>query len=123
MDGNVAPMDKIYELANKYDAMVMIDESHSAVWLGKRDGGYRTFDLMGKFEIITARWGKLAVQSAVLLPKAGNNRYAVNVHARIFSNLFADDCRAGIKMFEMMDETNELQDKLHANTDYFVGKM
>lgn len=128
MDGNVAPMDKIYELANKYDAMVMIDESHSAGVVGKTGRGVtELFNLMGKFEIITGTLGK-AFGGAIGGFTTGKQEIIDMLRQRSRPYLFSNSvppmiAAAGIKMFEMIDETNELQDKLHANTDYFVGKM
>lgn len=128
MDGNVAPMDKIYELANKYDAMVMIDESHSAGVVGKTGRGVtELFDLMGKIEIITGTLGK-AFGGAIGGFTTGKQEIIDMLRQRSRPYLFSNSippmvAAAGIKMFEMMDETNELQDKLHENTGYFVKKM
>ncbi|NLI72549.1 MAG: glycine C-acetyltransferase [Bacteroidales bacterium] len=128
MDGNVAPMDKIYELANKYDAMVMIDESHSAGVVGKTGRGVtELFDLMGKIEIITGTLGK-AFGGAIGGFTTGKQEIIDMLRQRSRPYLFSNSippmvAAAGIKMFEMMDETNELQDKLHENTEYFVKKM
>jgi len=128
MDGNVAPLDKIYELANKYDAMVMVDESHSAGVVGKTGRGVtERFDLRGKVEIITGTLGK-AFGGAIGGFTTGKKEIIELLRQRSRPYLFSNSlppsvAAAGIKMFEMMDETNELQDKLHANTDYFVSRM
>ncbi|MBP1639349.1 MAG: 2-amino-3-ketobutyrate coenzyme ligase [Bacteroidetes bacterium] len=128
MDGNVAPMDKIYELANRYDAMVMVDESHSAGVVGKTGRGVtERFDLRGKVEIITGTLGK-AFGGAIGGFTTGKKEIIELLRQRSRPYLFSNSlppsvAAAGIKMFEMMDETNELQDKLHANTDYFVSRM
>lgn len=128
MDGNVAPLDKIYELANKYDAMVMVDESHSAGVVGKTGRGVtERFDLRGKVEIITGTLGK-AFGGAIGGFTTGKKEIVDLLRQRSRPYLFSNSlppsvAAAGIKMFEMMDETNELQDKLHANTDYFVSRM
>lgn len=128
MDGNVAPLDKIYELANKYDAMVMVDESHSAGVVGKTGRGVtELFDLKGKVEIITGTLGK-AFGGAIGGFTTGKKEIIDMLRQRSRPYLFSNSippmvAAAGIKMFDMMDETNELQDKLHANTEYFVGKM
>lgn len=128
MDGNVAPLDKIYELANKYDAMVMVDESHSAGVVGKTGRGVtERFDLRGKVEIITGTLGK-AFGGAIGGFTTGKKEIIDLLRQRSRPYLFSNSlppsvAAAGIKMFEMMDETNELQDKLHANTDYFVSRM
>ena len=120
MDGNVCPLDKIYELANKYDAMVMVDESHSA-------GVTELHNLRGKIEIITGTLGK-AFGGAVGGFTTGKKEIIDMLRQRSRPYLFSNSLppmvvAAGIKMFQMMNETNELQDKLHANTDYFREKM
>lgn len=128
MDGNVAPLDKIYELANKYNAMVMVDESHSAGVVGKTGRGVtELFDLKGKVEIITGTLGK-AFGGAIGGFTTGKKEIIDMLRQRSRPYLFSNSippmvAAAGIKMFDMMDETNELQDKLHTNTEYFVGKM
>ncbi len=128
MDGNVAPMDKIYELANKYNAMVMIDESHSAGVVGETGRGVtELFNLRGKFEIITGTLGK-AFGGAIGGFTTGKKEIIAMLRQRSRPYLFSNSippmvAAAGIKMFEMIDETNDLQDKLHENTKYFVSKM
>lgn len=128
MDGNVCPLDKIYELANKYDAMVMVDESHSAGVVGKTGRGVTELhDLRGKIEIITGTLGK-AFGGAVGGFTTGKKEIIDMLRQRSRPYLFSNSLppmvvAAGIKMFQMMSETNELQDKLHANTDYFREKM
>ena len=128
MDGNVAPLDKIYELANKYNAMVMVDESHSAGVVGETGRGVtELFDLKGKVEIITGTLGK-AFGGAIGGFTTGKKEIIDMLRQRSRPYLFSNSippmvAAAGIKMFDMMDETNELQDKLHTNTEYFVGKM
>ncbi|MBK5720548.1 glycine C-acetyltransferase [Dysgonomonas sp. Marseille-P4677] len=128
MDGNVAPMDKIYELAQKYDAMIMIDESHSAGVVGKTGRGTtELFNLKGKIEIITGTLGK-AFGGAIGGFTTGKKEIIDMLRQRSRPYLFSNSIppaitAAGIKMFEMMDRTNELQDKLHDNTAYFVEKM
>jgi len=128
MDGNVAPMDKIVELATKYDAMVMIDECHSAGVVGATGRGVtELFNIRGQVEIITGTLGK-AFGGAVGGFTTGKKELIDMLRQRSRPYLFSNSLppmvvSAGIKMFEMMNETNELQDKLHANTDYFMGKM
>ena len=128
MDGNVCPLDKIYELANKYDAMVMVDESHSAGVVGKTGRGVTELhNLRGKIEIITGTLGK-AFGGAVGGFTTGKKEIIDMLRQRSRPYLFSNSLppmvvAAGIKMFQMMNETNELQDKLHANTDYFREKM
>jgi glycine C-acetyltransferase len=128
MDGNVAPLDKIYELANKYNAMIMVDESHSAGVVGKTGRGTtEIFDLHGKIEIITGTLGK-AFGGAIGGFTTGRREIIDMLRQRSRPYLFSNSippmiAAAGIRMFEMMSENNVLQDKLHANTDYFVAKM
>jgi glycine C-acetyltransferase len=128
MDGNVAPMDKIVELARKYDAMVMVDECHSAGVVGKTGRGVtELFDVRGEIDIITGTLGK-AFGGGIGGFTTGRKEIVEMLRQRsrpyLFSNsLIPAAVNAGIKMFEMMSETNELQDKLHENTDYFMEKM
>lgn len=128
MDGNVAPLDKIYELAEKYNAMVMVDESHSAGVVGQTGRGVtERYNLKGKIEIITGTLGK-AFGGAIGGFTTGKKEIIDLLRQRSRPYLFSNSippmvAAAGIRMFEMMDETNDLQDKLHANTEYFVAKM
>ncbi|MCE5331233.1 MAG: glycine C-acetyltransferase [Bacteroidales bacterium] len=128
MDGNVAPLDKIYELAEKYNAMVMVDESHSAGVVGKTGRGItELYNLKGKIEIITGTLGK-AFGGAIGGFTTGKKEIIELLRQRSRPYLFSNSippliAAAGIRMFEMMDETNELQEKLHTNTAYFVERM
>ncbi len=128
MDGNVCPLDKIYELAQKYDAMVMVDESHSAGVVGVTGRGVtERFNLKGQIEIITGTLGK-AFGGAMGGFTTGKKEIIDMLRQRsrpyLFSNSMAPGLvAAGIRMFELMSETNELQDKLHANTEYFIKEM
>ena len=128
MDGNVCPLDKIYELAQKYNAMVMVDERHSAGVVGKTGRGVtERYNLRGKIEILTGTLGK-AFGGAMGGFTTGRKEIIDMLRQRsrpyLFSNSMAPGLvAAGIRMFEMMAETNELQDKLHANTDYFIKQM
>ena len=128
MDGNVAPLDKILPLAEKYDAMVMVDESHSAGVVGKTGRGVtEQFNCRGKVDIITGTLGK-AFGGAVGGFTTGHKEIIDLLRQRSRPYLFSNSippmvAAAAIQMFDMMGETNEVQDKLHANTDYFVGKM
>jgi glycine C-acetyltransferase len=128
MDGNVAPLDKIYELANKYDAMIMVDESHSAGVVGRTGRGVtEQFNLKGKIEIITGTLGK-AFGGAIGGFTTGKKEIIDMLRQRSRPYLFSNSipplvAAAGIKMVDMMSETNELQDKLHENTTYFVERM
>ena len=128
MDGNVAPLDKIYALAEKYNAMVMVDESHSAGVVGETGRGVtERYNLRGKIEIITGTLGK-AFGGAIGGFTTGKKEIIDLLRQRSRPYLFSNSIppmvvAAGIRMFEMMDETNELQDKLHENTAYFVKRM
>jgi len=128
MDGNVAPMDKIVALAEKYDAMIMIDECHSAGVVGKTGRGVtELFNVRGKVDIITGTLGK-AFGGGIGGFTTGKKEVIEMLRQRsrpyLFSNsLIPAAVGAGIEMFDMMTETNELQDKLHWNTDYFMERM
>jgi glycine C-acetyltransferase len=128
MDGNVAPLDKIYELAGKYNAMIMVDESHSAGVVGNTGRGVTEhYNLKGKIEIITGTLGK-AFGGAIGGFTTGKKEVIEMLRQRSRPYLFSNSipplvAAAGIKMVEMMSETNELQDKLHHNTAYFMEKM
>ncbi|MBQ0123195.1 MAG: glycine C-acetyltransferase [Bacteroidales bacterium] len=128
MDGNVAPVDKIYALAEKYNAMVMVDESHSAGVVGHTGRGTTEFfNLRGKVEIITGTLGK-SFGGAVGGFTTGKKEIIAMLRQRSRPYLFSNSippmvAAAGVKMFEIMGETNDLQDKLHSNTEYFIGRM
>ncbi|HWR74754.1 MAG TPA: glycine C-acetyltransferase [Bacteroidales bacterium] len=128
MDGNVAPLDRIFELANKYNAMVMVDECHSAGVVGKTGRGVtELYNLRGKIEIITGTLGK-AFGGAIGGFTTGRKEIIEMLRQRSRPYLFSNSipptvAAAGIRMLEMMTDTNELQDKLHLNTEYFVEKM
>ncbi len=128
MDGNVCPLDNIYELANRYNAMIMVDESHSAGVVGKTGRGVtELYQLRGKVEILTGTLGK-AFGGAVGGFTTGKKEIIDLLRQRSRPYLFSNSLppmvvAAGIEMFAMMDKTNELQDKVHRNTDYFREKM
>jgi glycine C-acetyltransferase len=128
MDGNVTPLDSIMKLAEKYDAMVMVDESHSAGVVGQTGRGVtELFNCRGKVEIITGTLGK-AFGGAVGGFTTGKKEVIDLLRQRSRPYLFSNSippmiAAAGIKMVEMMSESNVLQDKLHANTSYFVKRM
>ncbi|MCD4723299.1 MAG: glycine C-acetyltransferase [Bacteroidales bacterium] len=128
MDGNVAPLDKINELAKKYDAMIMVDECHSAGVVGKTGRGVTEyFNIRGEVDIITGTLGK-AFGGAIGGFTTGKKEIIEILRQRSRPYLFSNSippmvANAGIAMFDMMAETSELQDKLHENTEYFVEKM
>ena len=128
MDGNVPPLDKIVELAGKYDAMVMVDESHSAGVVGKTGRGVtELFNIPGKVEIITGTLGK-AFGGAIGGFTTGKKEIIDILRQRSRPYLFSNSipplvAAAGIRMVDMMTETNVLQDKLHRNAEYFISGM
>jgi len=128
MDGNVAPLDKIVELADKYNAMIMVDESHSAGVVGKTGRGVtELFNVGGKVEIITGTLGK-AFGGAIGGFTTGKKEIIEILRQRSRPYLFSNSippmvAAAGIRMIEMMTETNVLQDKLHSNSEYFIDSM
>ena len=128
MDGNVAPVDKISELAKKYNAMVMVDESHSAGVVGNTGRGVtELFNIRGGVEIITGTLGK-AFGGAIGGFTTGKKEVIEILRQRSRPYLFSNSippmvAAAGIRMIDMMTETNKLQDKLHRNADYFIGAM
>jgi len=128
MDGNVAPMDKIMELADKYDAMVMVDESHSAGVVGKTGRGVtEQYNIKGKVDIITGTLGK-AFGGAVGGFTTGRKEIIDMLRQRSRPYLFSNSipplvAKAGTRMFEVISESNELQDRLHENTAFFVEQM
>ena len=128
MDGNVCPLDKIYELANKYNALVMVDESHSAGVVGTTGHGVtELYNLRGKIEIITGTLGK-AFGGSVGGFTTGRKEIIDLLRQRSRPYLFSNSippmiAAAGIKTFEILTRSNELQDRLHENTAYFVERM
>lgn len=128
MDGNVAPLDKIYALANKYNALILIDESHSAGVVGNTGRGVtELYNLRGQIEIITGTLGK-AFGGAIGGFTTGKKEIIDLLRQRSRPYLFSNSippmvAAAGIRMFALMNESNALQNKLHQNTAYFVEKM
>ena len=128
MDGNVCPLDKIHELANKYNALVMVDESHSAGVVGATGHGVtELYNLRGKIEIITGTLGK-AFGGSVGGFTTGKKEIIDLLRQRSRPYLFSNSippmiAAAGIKTFEILTRSNELQDRLHENTAYFVDRM
>ena len=128
MDGNVAPLDKITNLADKYNAMVMVDESHSAGVVGKTGRGVtELFNIRGRIEIITGTLGK-AFGGAIGGFTTGKREIIEILRQRSRPYLFSNSippsvAAAGIRMIEMMTENNFLQDNLHRNAEYFIEEM
>ncbi|MBQ5881073.1 MAG: glycine C-acetyltransferase [Bacteroidaceae bacterium] len=128
MDGNVAPMDKICDLAEKYDALVMVDESHSAGVVGATGRGvsefYNTYD---RVDIYTGTLGK-AFGGAMGGFTTGRKEIIDMLRQRsrpyLFSNSLAPAIvGAALEMFAILDESNELHDRLVENVEYFRTKM
>lgn len=128
MDGNVAPVDQICALAAKYDALVMVDECHSAGVIGKTGRGVtELFNIRGEVDIITGTLGK-AFGGAIGGFTTGRKEIIELLRQRSRPYLFSNSLppmivNAGIKMYEMMSETSDLQEKLHWNTSYFIKQI
>ncbi len=128
MDGNVCPLPGILELAEKYDAMVMVDESHSAGVVGKTGRGVtELFDCKGACEIITGTLGK-AFGGAIGGFTTGKKEIIEMLRQRSRPYLFSNSipplvAAAGIEMLNIMNRSSELQDRLHANTSRFLSGM
>ncbi len=128
MDGNVAPMDKICDLAEKYDALVMVDESHSAGVVGKTGHGVaEQFNCYGRIDIFTGTLGK-AFGGAVGGFTTGRQEIIDLLRQRSRPYLFSNSLPpmivgAGLEMFKMLEESNELHDRQQENVVYFREKM
>ena len=128
MDGNVAPMDKICDLAEKYDALVMVDESHSAGVVGATGRGVSEFyDTYGRVDIYTGTLGK-AFGGAMGGFTTGRKEIIDLLRQRSRPYLFSNSLAPGIvgaalEVFKMLDESNELHDRLVENVNYFRDKM
>lgn len=128
MDGNVAPMDKICELADKYDALVMVDESHSAGVVGKTGHGVaEKFDCYGKIDIFTGTLGKSfggAMGGFTTGPKEIIDMLRQRSRPYLFSNSVAPSIvGASIEMFKMLEESDDLHTRLMENVEYFRTRM
>ena len=128
MDGTIAQLDKICDLADQYDAIVMIDECHSSGFLGKTGrGAHEHRGVLGRIDIITGTLGK-ALGGASGGFTSGNAAIIELLRQRsrpyLFSNTLAPSIvGASIAVLDMLSETTELRDKLAANTLYFRTKM
>lgn len=128
MDGTIAQLDKIVDLAEKYDAVVMVDDSHSTGFLGKTGRGtHEHCGVMGKIDIITGTLGK-ALGGASGGFTSGRKEIIEMLRQRsrpyLFSNTLAPAITGGsIAILDMLSETTELRDKLEYNTAYFREKM
>src|SRR5580693_1681625 len=128
MDGTIAQLDKICDLADKYDAIVMSDECHSSGFLGKTGRGTHEYrGVMGRIDIITGTLGK-ALGGASGGFTSGRKEIVEMLRQRsrpyLFSNSLAPSITgASIAVLDMLSETTELRDKLEYNTKYFRSKM
>lgn len=128
MDGTIAQLDKIVELAEKYDAAIMIDECHSSGFLGKTGRGTHEYrGVMGKIDIITGTLGK-ALGGASGGFTSGKKEVIEMLRQKsrpyLFSNTLAPSITgASIAVLDMLTQTTELRDKLEYNTKYFRSKM
>ncbi|MBR6054508.1 MAG: glycine C-acetyltransferase [Bacteroidales bacterium] len=128
MDGNVAPMDKICDLAEKYDALVMVDESHSAGVVGPRGRGVaELYGCYGRIDIFTGTLGK-AFGGAVGGFTTGRKEIIDMLRQRSRPYLFSNSipamiAGAAIETFRILDESDELHDRLVSNVSYFRDRM
>ena len=128
MDGYVAQLDKICDLADKYEALVMIDESHCSGFIGKTGRGtHEHFDVMDRIDIITGTLGK-ALGGASGGFTSGRKEIVDMLRQRsrpyLFSNTLAPSIAgASVAVLDMLSETTSLRDKLENNTKYFREKM
>lgn len=128
MDGDLAKMDEICALADKYDALVMTDECHSAGFIGKTGRGVpEHFGVMDKVDIITGTLGKAlggAMGGYTTGPKEIIDMLRQKSRPYLFSNSLAPSIvGASIKVFDLLSSTTELRDKLEDNTNYFKEKI
>lgn len=128
MDGVVAPLDKICDLADKYEALVMIDESHCTGFMGKTGRGtHEHFNVMDRIDIITGTLGK-ALGGASGGFTSGKKEIIDMLRQRsrpyLFSNTLAPAITgASVAVLDLLSETTDLRDKLENNTAYFRKKM
>ncbi|WP_293899237.1 MULTISPECIES: glycine C-acetyltransferase [unclassified Sphingobacterium] len=128
MDGSVAPLDQICDLADKYQALVMIDESHCTGFIGATGRGtHELFNVIDRVDIITGTLGK-ALGGASGGFTSGKKEIIDLLRQRsrpyLFSNTLAPAIAgASVAVLDMLSETTELRDKLEANTKYFREKM
>lgn len=128
MDGDIAPLNKICDLADKYDAMVMIDDCHSAGFIGKTGRGTHEYhDVMDRVDIITGTLGK-ALGGALGGYTTGKKEIIDMLRQRSRPYLFSNSLAPAIvgaasEVFDMMTESTALRDKLMDNAEYFKTKI
>ena len=126
MDGDVAPLDKLYKVAEKYGVMTMVDDAHGEGVLGKGRGIVAHFGLDGKFDVEIGTLSKaFGVMGGVI---AGKQEIVDYIRQKARPNLFSSaltpaDTAACLAAVELLDESEELVNKLWENTDYFKTKM
>ncbi|MFY0675168.1 MAG: glycine C-acetyltransferase [Bacteroidia bacterium] len=128
MDGDIAKMDEICALADKYDALVMTDECHSAGFIGKTGRGVPEYHgVMDKVDIVTGTLGKAlggAMGGYTTGPKEIIDMLRQKSRPYLFSNSLAPSIvGASIKVFDLLSSTTELRDRLEENTKYFKEKI
>jgi len=128
MDGAIAPLDKICDLADRYDALVMVDDSHSTGFIGKSGRGtHELFGVMDRVDIITGTLGK-ALGGASGGFTSGKKEIVEMLRQRsrpyLFSNTLAPSIvGASIRVLDLLSQSTELRDKLADNTEYFREQM
>jgi len=128
MDGLVAPLDKICDLADKYDALVMVDECHAAGFIGaKGKGTLEAKNVMGRVDIITGTLGKAlggAMGGYTTAKKEVIEILRQRSRPYLFSNSLAPSIvGASLKVFELLEKSTDLRDRLEWNTNYFKKGM
>jgi len=128
MDGSLAKLDKIYDLAHKYDSLIMVDDSHATGFIGGTGKGtHEHFGVMGKIDIITSTLGK-ALGGAMGGFTSGRKEIIDLLRQRsrpyLFSNSLSPSIVGGAtKVIDLLSETTNLRDKLEENTQYFRRNM
>ena len=128
MDGDIAKLDKLCDLADKYDALIMVDDSHAVGFLGSKGRGSHEYcGVLGRMDIITGTFGK-ALGGASGGYISGRREIIEMLRQRsrpyLFSNTLAPAIvAASLKTIELLTETTELRDRLEANTKYFRTNM
>ncbi|MFN8258328.1 MAG: glycine C-acetyltransferase [Bacteroidales bacterium] len=128
MDGDIAKLDKICDLAEKYDALVMVDDSHASGFIGKTGRGTHEFhNVMGRVDIITSTLGK-ALGGAMGGFTTGKKEIIDMLRQRSRPYLFSNSLSpaivgAALKVFDILSESTELRDKVISNAEYFRERM
>ncbi len=128
MDGDIAKLDKLCDLADKYDALIMVDDSHAVGFLGSKGRGSHEYcGVLGRMDIITGTFGK-ALGGASGGYISGRKEIIEMLRQRsrpyLFSNTLAPTIvAASLKTIELLTETTELRDRLEVNTKYFRTNM